>query len=498
MEGAPGDEVVRALAPMLSTPARALVGAICGLVVVLSFGSATSAAQARGVARGIVDSRLESAYDVDLRQVPAWTQQLGAEGLGAAWTRVLVHWSKIQPGRPGALSQGDEDHDGYADAYVDELDTVVHALSAQHIKVIMTITEVPKWASNSALWAHPPSASFEHGYSPIYAINADDPKVLGQYARLGAWLAGRYGASAAYFECWNEPNLGGSFYPQSRKGDRRFGLRIYLKMLRAFHAAVKSANPRAVVIAGATSPRGDDDDFSTRPATFARYLKDHHADRYFEGYSCHIYSWGPPNRPPPQPQSAVTLGNLDSLIKYFPKKDFFVTEFGYCTADPSRLGQVVSEADQARYLRQAYSFTKRRYKRVKTILWFMVRDLESIAGGPGISMGLKRVDGSLKPGWFAFAGGNRMSAVAPASVRRMRRFEVSGALATSLPGATPRVRVRLEWRHPKDRRWRRSSTALARPDGSYGFRVRQGRGVRYYRAVWDGVCESKKAIVRAY
>jgi hypothetical protein len=417
----------------MAAPARALVGAICGLAIVLAVCSATSAAQARGVARGIVEPRLESGCDVDLTQVPSLTQQMGAGGLGATWTRILVRWAKIQPARPGALSQNDEDHDGYADAYVHELDTVVHALSTQHINVIMTVTDVPKWASNSALWAHPPSGSFGPGYSPIYAMKADDPKVLGQYARLGAWLAGRYRTSVGYFECWNEPNLGGCFYPQSRRGDRRFGLRIYVQMLRAFHAGVHGANPRAEVIAGATSPRGDDDDFSTRPATFAKYLSEHGAGRYFEGYSCHVYSWGPPNRPPPQPQSAVTLGNLDSLIKYFPKKDFFVTEFGYCTVDPSALGQVVSEADQARFLRQAYSFTARRYKQVKTILWFMVQDLDSIAGGAGISMGLERVDGSLKPGWFAFVGGNRVSVVAPASVRRSDWFDVSGELATGVP-----------------------------------------------------------------
>ena len=479
--------------------ARALIGVICGLVlaVVLAVAPAMPAARASGVERGIVDHRLESAWGVDLTEVQALTRQMGSGGLRTKWTRVLVHWAKLQPERPGASAESDADHDGYADSYVDELRAVVGALRTRRIKVIMTVTEVPKWASNSALWANPPWTSYGTGYSPIYAMNADDPAVLAQFGKLGAFLARSFRPSVGYFECWNEPNLGGSFYPQRRPGDPRFGLRIYMKMLRAFHAGVRGANPRAVVIAGATAPRGADDDFSTKPATFAKYLHDRRAGRYFEGYSCHIYPWGPPNLAPWQPRAAVTLGNLDSLIKHFPKKGFYVTEFGYSTREPSILGQVVSETDQARYLRKAYSFTARRYKQVKTILWFMVQDLESIAGGDGISMGLERVDGSPKPGWFAFAGGNRISSVAPTSVRDSARFHVSGALATRVVGASAGVDVQLQRRRPGVSSWQSVSTAVTGQDGAYVFRVQQGAGIWFYRVVWAGVCESNKVIVSA-
>lgn len=205
---------------------------------------------------------------------------------------------------------------------------------------------------------------------------------------------------------------------------------------------------------------------------------------------------GPAGSAPWQPRSAVTLGNLDSLIKYFPKKSFYVTEFGYSTQEPTALGRVVSETDQARYLRQAYSLTAQRYKQVKTILWFMVQDLDSIAGGAGISMGLKRIDGSLKPSWFAFAGGNVLSLAAPAAVGSSAWFNLSGALTTRVPGASAGRGVQLQRRRPGQARWQQLSAVVTEPDGSFGFRVMQASGVWLYRVVWDGVRVSKKATVR--
>lgn len=475
---------------------RMLACVACGFAFIVAVPLLGSTADAVAVDRGIVDHRLETAWGVDLAQVPAMAQEMGSRGLRAKWTRILVHWAKLQPLEPGTSSPDDKNGDGYADSYVEELHTVVDALLTQRIKVILTVTEVPEWASDRELWHHPPWASYGTGYSPIYAMDADDPAVLSQFGALGTFLAKSFGPSVRHFECWNEPNLGGSFYPQSRPGAPSFGLRIYVKMLRAFHSGVRRVTSQAVVIAGATSPRGANDDFSTMPATFAKYLRDHGAGRYFEGYSCHVYPWGAPGLTPSKPRSAVTLGNLDALIKYFPKKSFYVTEFGYSTEAPTQLGQTVSETDQARYLRQAYSLTARRYKQVKTILWFMVHDLDSIDGGVGISMGLKRVDGSLKPSWFAFAGGNALSLAAPAAVGSSAWFNLSGALTTRVPGASAGRGVQLQLRRPGQARWKQLSAVVTEPDGSFGFRVMQASGVWLYRVVWDGVCESSKATVR--
>jgi hypothetical protein len=294
-------------------------------------------------------------------------------------------------------------------------------------------------------------------------MDVDDPAVLAQFESLGAFLAGRYKGSADYFECWNEPNTGGSLYPQSRPDSRFFGARTYAKMLHAFHDGVKRAASSAVVIAGGTAPRGADDDFSTSPRTFATYIRDHVAARYFDAYSHHPYQQGDRSNAPPH-------------------------------MPPSNPRMTVSEAKQARYLSDAYSFAARRYPQVKAILWFMVDDLVPAPDRCGAWMGLRTVDGVRKPGWFAFAGGNRLSLNAPPATRRSVRFRVSGVLASRAFGALARKQIMLQSRRPGQARWQTVSAGLTRSDGSYAFRITQ-TSTRLYRVVWDGVCESARARV---
>lgn len=468
------------------------------LVLCAELPSASHEAQA-AVGRGIVDYRLETLAKVDLAQVHALAGEMGLDRLRARWTRIMVRWVKLQPVAPGVASTDDENQDGYADSYVRELDTIIGELAANRVNVILTFSDVPEWASNQTLWRKPPRGR-SPGYSPIYAMDVDDPAVLAQFEGLGAFLAGRYKGSADYFECWNEPNTGGSLYPQSRPDSRFFGARTYAKMLHAFHDGVKRAASSAVVIAGGTAPRGADDDFSTSPRTFATYIRDHVAARYFDAYSHHPYQQGdrsnaPPHMPPSNPRMTVSMGNLDVLLKLFPSKDFYLTEFGYNTEKPALFGMTVSEAKQARYLRDAYSFAARRYPQVKAILWFMVDDLVPAPDRWGASMGLRTVDGVRKPGWFAFAGGNRLSLNAPPATRRSVRFRVSGVLASRAFGALARKQIMLQSRRPGQARWQTVSAGLTRSDGSYAFRITQ-TSTRLYRVVWDGVCESARARVR--
>ena len=473
----------RLLTGVLAGAACALAGVACILVVPLT----GSTAEARSVGRGIVDNRLEIVTGVEPAEISALAREMGPDRLRAGWTRVLVHWARLQPHAPGVSFADDADGDGYSDSYVRELEAVVAALTANGVRVILAPTEVPVWASDKALWSS--------GYSPSYAMDTGDPAVLQQFGRLGAFLASSFGDAGAYLECWNEPNTGGTFYPQSRRGDRYFGLRVYTKMLRAFHDGAKSANSRAVVIAGATAPRGADDAFSTSPRTFATYLHDHGAARYFDAYSHHPYPWAAPEKLPPNSKQTVWLGNLGVLLKLFPNKDFYLTEFGYGTASPTLIGLEVSKATQARYLRRAFSLVAERYPQVKALLWFMVQDLAPTSDRLGAYMGLSNVDGVRKPGWFAFAGGNRLSLIAPPASGRSNRFTVFGVLASRAFGALPGKQIMLKSRRLGQAHWHTVSAGLTRRDGSYAFRITQ-TSTRLYRVVWDGVCESGITTVR--
>ena len=409
----------------------------------------------------------------------------------------MVRWNWLRPVPPGGSMAGDLDGDGYDDHYVAELEAVVSTLHSRGIRVILTGNDIPQWAAN------PKYLKDNHLHSAV--IRSGSPKVMAEFRRFGQFLAGHFLQwNVRHFEVWNEPNLSGGIYPQI-VGKKAVGPAAYLAMLKAFYAGAKSANRGAVVIAGATSRFGSNgtDPGSTSPQWFARYLRSHHGARWFDAYSHHPYtkrgSDPVPSVPPNQVRKSVTLGNIKTLLNIFPDKPFYLTEFCYSTAPVRDLFcVVVSEADQARYLRQAYAWVDR-YPQIKVMLWFLIRDWESdpvALPGVGVYTGLLDPSGERKPAWYAFVGGNTLTATAPASAAAGSQFTVSGVLTTKDgPGAG--ISVLLQRRSPSGT-WSAAGTARPGPTprGRYSLTVTR-TGDWQYRVVWDGVCESAPFAVPA-
>ena len=436
------------------------------LVLVLVAGSlAVGAAQAAALGKGVTDWRLETMADVNLAQVPAMASEMGPAGLGATWTRVMVYWSKLQPTAPPYGPTADDTNaDGYNDAYVAQLDDIVAQLRANKINVIFTLVSVPRWASNSALWN-------SKGYQSNYAMNIANSTVRTQFDDLGAFLASHFAGSVNHFECWNEPNLSLSLCPQTRSGNAHYAEQVYLQMLKAFHDGAKRGASNAVVIAGATCPRGYNDADSTSPLAFATYLSQHGAAEYCDAYSHHPYTLPAAPQPAPSappakhPSGIVTLGNLNVLIKLFPGKPFYLTEYGYDTHPQSVFGRVVSAADQARYLTQAYAFVAKKYPQVKALLWFEVQDLPPRGAQHGSYMGLVEVSGRRKPSWYAFVRVNSLSRAAPGAL--LGGFVAPGAHAGGIgPAAPPRMHAAtttapVSPRRPRSSPWPRVSRSTS-------------------------------------
>jgi hypothetical protein len=451
--------------------------------------AAIECGQAGAAARGIVDNRLEYAGGVDPQELPSLLDELGPSRLRARWTRLLVHWPRLQPVGPHAHFAGDADGDGYDDAYVAELNALVTGLSARGVRVIVSPTGVPSWASDRRLWSR-----FGPGYSANLAPDVTDESVLREFGRLGAFLATGLDTPVRYLECWNEPNTAGTFYPQRRPGDPTFGLRVYASMLAAFHRGVKAADEDAVVIAGATAPRGADDVESTAPVTFARYLRDHALTRYFDAYSHHPYCWDEPEAMP-RDRRAVWLANLDELIRLMPGKPFYLTEFGYGTAKPTLIGLKVSPATQARYLNRAYRYISR-HPQVKALLWFMVQDLPPTKDRLGAYMGLRTTSGTRKLSWYAFAGGTSLTFTGPAVGRPGAVVRVTGALSNRVFGPLPGKFVCLQRRTASDS-WRQMAVTSTGRTGTFRFTPRLPlKGSLVYRVVWNGVHERGSKTIR--
>jgi hypothetical protein len=357
----------------------------------LAAGALAPAPAEAGVAKGIVHAELE-------RQPPGSTATPGMireidRGLGARWIRLVVSWAALEPEK-GA----------YAPAQLERLDALVSGLHAAGVKIILTPCYAPPWAQDSSLWKRPP-AGHAGGPQSFYAVRRG---ALDEYGELGEFLARRYKRRVQALECWNEPNLWRYIYPQRVAGDAYYGARVYLRMLRAFHAGVHRARTGVRVVAGATAPVGLNDVYRTSPQRFARFLQRSGAARHFDVYSHHPYTPGgslyrAPGQPPNDPSTTVTLSNLRTLLKVFKKKPFYITEYGYNTKPTQAFGGLaVTEAEQARYLKQAYRVAAS-YPQVKLLVWFLLKDAEAKGGeGKGVYSGLRRLNGQRKPAWYAF------------------------------------------------------------------------------------------------
>lgn len=364
-------------------------GTACWVTLAPSWAGGADPAGAR-VGKGMIDHVLEKADTT--AEVKARVSQL--KGVKARWVRLVVDWRAVEP-KCGA----------YNETELARLDRQVAALRAAGIKIVLTTCYMPKWASDQRFWDDPPTG-YKSGYQSFYPIRSG---ALVNYRRLGAMLAKRYGGRVHALECWNEPNLWGYIYPQRTAGDRYFGARTYLRMLQAFSRGVRGTKMKIRVLAGATAPVGQNDRYRTSPQAFARFLKSKKAGHLFDGYSHHPYTPGgsvfhAPGRPPNNPNTTVTLYNLRTLLRIFPGKPFYLTEYGYNTKRSVYFGGFsVSEKSQAQYLTKAYKMASA-HKQVKVLFWYLLTDAKPSSGPAenGVYTGLRRLNGSKKPSWYAY------------------------------------------------------------------------------------------------
>jgi len=448
---------------------------------------------AEAAARGVVDYRLER-VGTDPTAVDNVIADMSAGSLRARWTRLIVRWPSLQPKAPT------ESDPGYDAAYVEQLKSISAKLEAAGINVILTPYLVPKWASNRTLWNSPPRGYTKGVYQSFYAMDTGSSTTMAAFEDMCTFLAetlspAPYGVK--HYELWNEPNLYCYLYPQTRRGAPNYGASTYLKMLKRFYKGVKAADHSAIVIAGANSPRGGNDKISTSPQRFAKYLKKYHAAKYFDAYSHHPYHTGgskspPPDKPPYSTRTAVTLYNISQLLRLFPSKPFYLTEYGYSTEDMPQFGAGVTQIQQASYLRKAYSMVAR-HRQIKVLLWFLVQDVRGTSSGT--YTGLQKYGGDRKRSWYAFAGGNSLTLSAPRSMRASKAFFLKGKLKGRGGSPLARQTVQLRSRSPLQSAWRTVKSMRTGILGAYSFSVKQ-KSTKYYRVRWAGVCESARRKVR--
>ncbi|MEO8394481.1 MAG: LysM peptidoglycan-binding domain-containing protein [Chloroflexota bacterium] len=148
------------------------------------------------------------------------TQQIAA--LAMHWTKVRISWREYE------LMRGSIDYP--------RLDTIVDALEASKLNILLTVTDAPDWARSSQVENGPP----------------DD---FADYAAFVSALATHYAGRVRAYEIWNEPNLRREWNSTAHP----ISAQSYADLLRGAYTAIKAADPAATVVSAGLAPTGFND-----------------------------------------------------------------------------------------------------------------------------------------------------------------------------------------------------------------------------------------------
>ena len=290
-------------------------------------------------------------------------------------------------------------------------DRTVNYAAQYGIKVVFSILGTPPWANAAAGVNVAPKNMLDLQKFAAAAAKRYNGAYMGADGRLlppvRAWLA------------WNEPNNPAFLRPQYRRVGAAYVPQSPVDYARICNAIVKGITVTTVgaskVACGVTAPRGNNNPNSARPAlspiAFLRGMKKAGATG-FDAYAHHPYYGSPaetPSTPPPTPSrgqapTAVTLGNIDTLIrevtKLYGNKRIWITEYGYQTNPPDPIFGV-TPARQAAYVTEAFGIA-RRHPRIDMMLWFLLRDETRARIEEGWQSGFITAEGRRKPSFAAF------------------------------------------------------------------------------------------------
>jgi len=275
------------------------------------------------------------------------------------------------------------------------------------VHIVFTIYGTPSWANGGHVLNVAPKSSVDLRNFAYAAAK--------RYG--GAWPDGQGGSLPPVKEwlAWNEPNNPLFLSPQYRHTASGWTIQSavdYAKICNAVYSGVHATLFSGERVAcGVTAPRGNNGPTGFRPSVsplaFLRAVKKAGL-KTFDAWAHHPYYSSPSETPSTKPVTkngapvtAVTLGNLDVLIKtvtqLYGNKRIWITEYGYQTNPPDSLVGV-SWAKQAAYLTQAFAIA-RKNPRIDMMLWFLLKDEPSVAGWQS---GLITASGKHKPSFNAF------------------------------------------------------------------------------------------------
>ncbi|MDT5074176.1 MAG: polysaccharide biosynthesis protein PslG [Mycobacterium sp.] len=293
-----------------------------------------------------------------------------ARDAGVWSVRVDVDWSRIEAER-GRRDWSD-------------VDRVIHAVRMHGMCAHGLLSYAPAWAADPA--AHPEGSYF-----------APEPELFAQFARD---TATRYRNGVRVWEVWNEPNTIRFFKPKPDAAS-------YGALLTAAYTAIKSVGPDLTVVSGGLAPAVDNGR-DIAPTTFLTGLYTAGANRYFDAFGIHPYTYPalPNDLSTSAWNTALRLNNMHDVMidGGDARKPVWITE---CGAPTGTAAVAVSDDAQAQTLRIML-------RAARDVAWlgpafvYSLRDSGIDRSDPEQNFGILRRDFLPKPAYAVvkeFAGG---------------------------------------------------------------------------------------------
>lgn len=267
--------------------------------------------------------------------------QMAADA-GFRWLRQEFVWEDIEIHGRGDFE--DRRHEPYRSAW-EKYDHIVELASQYDMGLIVRLSNPPDWtrALTSTIGTYAPPDDFQDYAAFVYAV------------------ADRYQDDLQYYQIWNEPNLWREWRNTEPVSPER-----YVELLKAGADAARSADPNAVILAGALSATIDLDGTTVPGRSFndMLYLQrmyDAGAASYFDIMAVQGYGlWSGPTDRRMHPRVMNISRHAfvrDLMVKNGDaSKPIWISEMNWNAAPegvPAAYGQVTEE-QQARYLPIAY------------------------------------------------------------------------------------------------------------------------------------------------
>lgn len=299
--------------------------------------------------------------------------------LGVGIYETGLEWDHVAPTRPANPSNPNDPAYHWPSA----VDDAVAQAKRYGIRVSMTLTHAPQWASGHA--------------DPAWA-----PRKASDYAAFARAAARHYG-SVHLWMIWGEPTRLGNFKPLDKKAPG-----IYAQLLDAAYGALKGVSRQNTVIGGDTFTVGV---FS--PVSWLRHLK------LPNGRRPRLDMWGhnpfsrriPKLSDPPLLFGYVDFSSLDDFAKQldraYPGRHlrFFLSEFTVPTGHQNWLFNFWEpQATAAKWLAAALRVS-RHWSRIAALGWYQLYDEDPRPGGDETLYGLLDRFGNRKPAFSVFQHG---------------------------------------------------------------------------------------------